>query len=101
MGIALIAITFAGCRAAFSPTLGEHGVYLPYLKNTPNECYFLDDFMPVPDGLVSGKNGSLDIRYYNYKTATYKEWQLKEIILSFYSKDGRCWSLFEEYYVAE
>jgi hypothetical protein len=74
-------------------------VYLPYIKNSPNECYYLDDFMPVPDGMVKGKNGALSLRYYSYKSATYKDWEQKHIILSFYSQDERCWSLFEEYYV--
>ena len=75
--------------------------YLPFLRNSPNECYYLDDFMPVPDGLVTGKSGNLDLRYYSYKTANYKEWTTKAIMLSFYSKNGRCWSLFEEYYIAD
>jgi hypothetical protein len=57
--------------------------------------------MPVPDGMVAGKNGSLDLRYYTYKTANYKDWRLKGIMLSFYSRNGHCWSLFEEYYLAE
>lgn len=79
----------------------NEAVALPFLKNSPNECYFLDQFMPIPDSMVSGKNGALDLRYYNYKTANYKEWRLKGIMLSFYSKNGTCWSLFEEYYVGE
>lgn len=73
---------------------------LPFLKNTPSECYYLDDFMPVPDALVSGKTGGLNLRYYTYNYATYKDWSEKHIILSFYSRDSHCWSLFEEYYVA-
>jgi hypothetical protein len=91
----------AGCKAFVAPDIDKGGVFVPYLKNTPNECYYLDEFMPVPDGIVSGKNGAMSVRYYNYKTASYKEWHLKEIILAFYSKDGRCWSLFEEYYVGK
>ncbi len=90
----------SGCKTAVSTGSGD-AVYLPFLKNSANECYYLDDFMPMPDGLVSGKSGALDLRYYSYKLANYKEWRLKEIMLSFYSKNGRCWSLFEEYYVAE
>jgi hypothetical protein len=89
-----------GCQTAVSTGPNE-AVMIPFLKNTPNECYFLDEFMPVPDGLVSGKNGSLDLRYYTYKTANYKDWRLKGVMLSFYSRNGRCWSLFEEYYIAE
>jgi hypothetical protein len=89
----------AGCQTAIST--GVEAVHLPFLKNSPNECYYLDDFMPVPDGLVSGKSGAMDLRYYSYKVANYKEWRLKQIMLSFYSRNGRCWSLYEEYYVAE
>jgi hypothetical protein len=87
------------CQTAVST--GPQGVYLPFLKNTPNECYYLDEFMPVPDGLVSGKNGANDLRYYSYKLANYKEWRAKEIMLSFYSRNGKCWSLYEEFYIAE
>ena len=90
-----------GCKTAFSPQITDGAVSLPFLKNSPNECYFLDEFMPMPDGMVSGKNGSLDLRYYTYKTANYKEWRLEEIMLAFYSNNGRCWSLFEEYYVVD
>ena len=105
-----IAFKFLVITVAFATTLGcktmvstgaADPTYLPFLKNSPNECYFLDDFMPVPDGLVSGKSGSLDLRYYSYKTANYKDWTAKAIMLSFYSRNGRCWSLFEEYYIAE
>ncbi|NRA44430.1 MAG: hypothetical protein HRU09_05690 [Oligoflexales bacterium] len=81
--------------------LTDQGVLLPFLKNTPNECYYLDDFMPVPNNMVTGKSGSLSLRYYTYNAASYKDWQEKQIILSFYSKDSRCWSLFEEYYVLD
>jgi hypothetical protein len=91
-------IMVSGC--ATIPRAGKSdAVYLPFIKNTPNECYYIDDFMPVPDGMVRGKTGSLNIRYYSYKSATYKDWEQKHIILSFYSQDDRCWSLFEEYYV--
>lgn len=90
----------ASCQTAVS-TDGAKGVHLPFLKNSPNECYFLDDFMPVPDGLVAGKNGTLDVRYYTYKIANYKSWRLKSVMLAFYSTNGRCWSLYEEYYIAE
>lgn len=94
------AMLSSACQTAISAG-GVEAVHLPFLKNTPNECYYLDDFMPVPDGLVSGKNGALDLRYYSYKTANYKEWRIKQIMLSFYSRNGRCWSLFEEYYIAD
>src|SRR5690349_10250226 len=55
--LAVVAAAFVqqGCQTAVST--GTEAVYLPFLKNTPNECYYLDEFMPVPDGLVSGKNG--------------------------------------------
>lgn len=90
------------CQILFSTKkLTDQGVLLPFLKNTPNECYYLDDFMPAPNNMVSGKSGSLNLRYYTYNGASYKDWQDQQIILSFYSKDGRCWSLFEEYYVVE
>ena len=90
------------CETLLSPKiLSEHRVMLPFLKNSPNECYFLDDFMPVPNNMVSGKSGSLSLRYYTYNGATYKDWKKNQVILSFYSKDDRCWSLFEEYYVAD
>lgn len=96
----VLTLASQGCKTAAQVSGGD-STYLPFLKNSPNECYFLDDFMPTPDGLVSGKSGSLDLRYYSYRTANYKEWRMKEIMLSFYSKNGRCWSLFEEYYIAE
>jgi hypothetical protein len=76
-------------------------VAIPFLKNSANECYYLDDFMPVPTEMVTGRTGSMDLRYYNYRLANYKEWQLTGIMLKFYSRNGRCWSLFEEYYIAE
>jgi len=76
-------------------------VNIPFIKNSANECYYLDEFMPVPDGMVTGKSGILSLRYYSYKAANYKNWSEKYIILSFYSNDDRCWSLFEEYYRAD
>lgn len=76
-------------------------VSLPFLKNSANECYFLDEFMPIPGDLVTGRTGSLDLRFYTYKLAKYKTWRPSGIMLKFYSRNGRCWSLFEEYYIAE
>ncbi len=76
-------------------------VVLPFMKNTANECYFLDEFMPLPDRMVSGKSGSLGLRYYTYQAANYKDWEEKQVVLSFYSFDSRCWSLFEEYAVMQ
>jgi hypothetical protein len=91
-----------GCRTASGDNMNDPvAVYVPFIKNSPNECYYVDEFMPVPDGLVTGKTGALSLRYYSYKVANYKEWQKKHIILSFYSTDDRCWSLFEEYNVQE
>jgi len=97
----LVLLSASACKTAVSTGTGPDAVYLPFIKNTPNECYYLDDFMPVPDGLVAGKNGALDVRYYSYKLANYKEWRAKEIMLSFYSRNGKCWSLYEEFYIAE
>ena len=93
-------LSLVGCKTGFSPETRDQ-VFLPFMKNSPNECYYLDEFMPTPDGMVSGKHGSLSLRYYTYKTAAYKEWRMDEIMLSFYSKDDRCWSLFEEYYIVK
>ncbi len=94
-----ITATFA-CRSVRSNEQLGPVVTLPFIKNTPEECYYLDEFMPVPDSLVPGKSGSLSLRYYTYGLANYKDWEKKQVILSFYSSDERCWSLFEEYYVA-
>ena len=100
LSLAAATALVAACQTAVS-TGPSDPVHLPFLKNSPNECYFLDEFMPTPDGMVTGKNGALDLRYYTYKLANYKDWRLKGVMLSFYSKNGRCWSLYEEYYVAE
>ena len=96
----LLLQALSGCQTAIQADAGDP-VHLPFLKNTANECYYLDEFMPVPDGMVAGKSGSLDLRYYSYKMANYKEWRLKGIMLSFYSRNGHCWSLFEEFYLAD
>ena len=79
----------------------DTAVQLPFFKNSNNECYYLDDFMPMPDALVTGESGSLKLRYYTYKAANYKKWHNNSIVLYFYSSDNKCWSLFEEYYVVE
>jgi hypothetical protein len=89
-----------GCKTA-TQVSGSDTVNIPFLKNSADECYYLDEFMPIPDGLVTGKSGSLNLRYYTYRTASYKDWGMKEIMLSFYSRDSSCWSLFEEYYIAK
>jgi hypothetical protein len=72
-------------------------VSLPFMRMESSECYYVDEFMPTPDNLVSGKSGGLHLRYYTYKSAIYKLWDEEKIMLAFYSKDSRCWSLFEEY----
>ena len=74
---------------------------LPFLKNSANECYFLDEFMPAPNNLVTGKSNGLDLRYYTYNSVNYKDIIASQIVLSFYSKDKSCWSLYEEYYVPQ
>lgn len=74
-------------------------VDLPFLKNSHEECYYLDEFMPTPNRMVTGQSGALDLRYYSYNAANYKDWEEQEIVLSFYSRDQKCWSLFEEYYL--
>ncbi|MCX6123635.1 MAG: hypothetical protein NTV34_02625, partial [Proteobacteria bacterium] len=93
---------FSACKTMFSPpSLSAQPINVPYLKNSGNECYYLDDFMPTPDGLVSGKSGAMNLRYYSYRTASYKEWRSVQINLAFYSSDLRCWSLFEEFYTKD
>lgn len=104
VGVALtfVAISLSSCKTIFTPpNFAAQPVNVPYLKNSANECYFLDDFMPTPDGLVSGRSGAMNLRYYSYKTASYKEWSAVQINLAFYSSDLRCWSLFEEYYTKD
>ena len=97
----LIITTLSSCVTPTTPDVVRDGVQLPYIKNTANECYYLDEFMPIPDNLVSGRSGKLRLRYYTYKSARYKDFKNKHIILSFYSTDERCWSLFEEYYITD
>lgn len=101
LGLALVGL-FTSCRAAFfASDLTVSTVNVPYMKNSSNECYFLDDFMPTPDAMTTGRNGNLSLRYYSYKMANYKDWSKAKINLSFYSNDSRCWSLFEEFYTTE
>ena len=96
----IICCFVVSCQTTVTLDIND-GVQLPFLKNSANECYFLDEFMPIPDSLVSGKSGRLLLRYYTYKSALYKDYTDKHIILSFYSADEKCWSLFEEYFVIE
>lgn len=98
-------LLYLACIASSCSTVNSFGadstVKLPFIKNSANECYYLDEFMPVPDSLVSGESGKLRLRYYTYTKANYKDLEDKHIILSFYSDDERCWSLFEEFYVSK
>ena len=55
----LFKIIFLGSQCACETLIKIEGatpVNLPYIKNTANECYYLDDFMPVPDAIVSGES---------------------------------------------
>jgi hypothetical protein len=98
----LILIGQIGCVTLSAKVSGVTAVDIPYLKNSANECYYLDDFMPLPDRMVTGKHGTLGLRYYSYNTANYKDFDpSQKIILSFYSVDQRCWSLFEEYLLTD
>lgn len=72
-------------------------VILPFMRMDGGECYYLDDFMPTPDNMVSGKSSGLFLRYYTFRSATYKTWESERVMLAFFSRDNRCWSLFEEY----
>jgi hypothetical protein len=89
----------SGCATTPDKRPGPGGpVILPFLRlEQAGECYFIDDFLPVPDSMVTGKNAGLYLRYYTYWDAKYKVWSDKGIMLSFYSRDNRCWALFEEY----
>jgi len=102
LGMALTIIP--GCQTISLVTNSQvagTGVVLPFIKNSPNECYYLDEFMPTPDHMVSGKSGYLTLRYYTYQNASFKDWSKRQITLSFYSSDQKCWSLFEEYYTGD
>ena len=99
--VVLALATLASCVSKGGGYKSPEYVQLPYIKNSPEECYFLDEFMPVPDNMVSGKHGRLPLRYYTYKSANYKDWEAQHVVLVFYSQDDRCWSLFEEYYVED
>ena len=99
-------ISITACQSLFesgrkTEELTTDVLQIPFLKNSPNECYYLDEFMPTPNNMVTGEAGTLSLRYYTYEDATFKDWTKSRIILSFYSDDSRCWSLFEEYYVGD
>ena len=72
-------------------------VDLPFMRMEASECYFLDDFLPTPDSLVTGRSHGLFLRYYVYNSAVYKVWKNEKLFLAFFSRDNQCWSLFEEY----
>src|SRR4051812_10978142 len=60
-------------------------VNLPFMRlEQGGECYYIDDFMPTPDSLVTGKTTGLYLRYYTYWNARYKYWSEVGIMLSFY-----------------
>jgi hypothetical protein len=94
-----LSLSMTGCLSFSARVKTADAVRLPFFKNTANECYFLDEFMPTPDAMVTGRSGSMNLRYYSYAAASYKDWDEMQVVLSFYSNDDRCWSLFEEYYV--
>jgi len=96
----MMALLCTGCTI-FSRVKTVETVQLPFLKNSAEECYYLDEFMPLPSRMVTGQAGALGLRYYSYNAATYKDWQDNRIVLAFYSRDDRCWSLFEEYYIVD
>ena len=98
--ISIILFLTASCETVIKTNV-ETVVQLPFLKNTSSECYYLDEFMPMPDALVTGESGSLKLRYYTYKAANYKDKLNTSIVLYFYSDNNKCWSLFEEYFVVE
>lgn len=91
-------LAFAGC-ATMPEKRKDIGVsvLLPFMRMDAGECYYLDDFMPTPDNMVAGKSSGLYLRYYTFRSATYKTWESERVMLAFYSRDNRCWSLFEEY----
>jgi hypothetical protein len=98
MVAALVLLLVTGCASMPErrKELG-HPVTLPFMRMESGECYYLDDFMPTPDSMVSGKSAGLHLRYYTFSSAIYKVWERERVMLAFYSRDNRCWSLFEEY----
>jgi hypothetical protein len=72
-------------------------VVIPFMELADSgECYYIDDFLPIPIALVEGKSGGLYIRHYSYSSAIYKNNKEVNIMLSFYSQDKRCCALYEE-----
>lgn len=99
----LFAVMLLGLCTTSCATLPEKrkdlgvSVILPFMRMDGAECYYLDDFMPTPDNMVLGKSSGLHLRYYTFRSATYKTFESERVMLAFYSRDNRCWSLFEEY----
>ncbi|KAB8027738.1 hypothetical protein [Fluviispira multicolorata] len=97
---AIISLFLSACNTAPTVVRGPppQPVNLPFLRlEQAGECYYIDDFLPTPDSLVNGKTSNLYLRYYTYWNARYKYWSEVGIMLAFYSRDMRCWALFEEY----
>lgn len=98
--IVMLVLLCTGC-AIFTRVKTTDTVQLPFLKNSAEECYYLDEFMPLPNRMVTGQSGTMGLRYYSYNAAHYKDWRNNRIVLAFYSRDERCWSLFEEYLIVD
>lgn len=95
--ITTLLFVLTGCLRTAITVKPADPVELPLLRNSAKECYYIDDFLPTPNNVVSGRSGKFALRYYFYKKANYKDWSEKSVVLSFYSRDNRCWSLYEEY----
>jgi hypothetical protein len=95
----LLGVLLVSCATVVPEKRKDFGtpVNLPFMRMEANECYFIDDFLPTPDLMVTGKSNGVYLRYYTYEAAIYKVWEKERIMLAFYSRDNRCWSLFEEY----
>ncbi len=96
---AFVSFVVSGCASMAPEKRKDFGapVALPFMRMEANECYYIDDFLPTPDLMVTGKSNGMYLRYYTYEAAIYKIWDKERIMLAFFSRDNRCWSLFEEY----
>jgi hypothetical protein len=94
-------LCLGGCLSLFSENAKDLGVptEIPPLRTEATECYFLDEFMPTPDSLVTGKTQGVHLRHYTYNKALLRVWGQKKVTLSFYSRDNHCWSLFERHFL--
>lgn len=97
----ILSLALSGCQFFGHKSVKDEGLVLPFIKEEPSECYYLDDFMPVPNNMVSGKAMAMNVRYYTYEDAYYKDWPKRRVTLGFYSQDQKCWTLYEEYYLDE